>query len=324
MSRVCNDLVECTGQTPSIRIRNVSRDMNIKIWGKGEFLNVTGSVYDRVISHLVVSNDRVLEEKRILVYDYVGEAASLGLLDVRKDGVLFLVTSESKVSESNKSKLISKGWRVARHYRRRSFSEIRKLVETRKRLGELKALDLWDSETSVSAFEHGLAKEIIIELGCVKYFVVSVLDPSVLVGVARGLKKECGRSVKVYGVEPLNTSIVSDWFHGRELRPASRDPVLGVVYDIVPRVLMNNRDFIDGFIRVDLKNVMRVWRDLLLKENLHVGYISGLNVAGALRLVEKGKLGGRADVVTILPDNYSLYVESMFFKQHRVVSSLRT
>lgn len=323
MCRICYDLIDCTGHTPSYMLRFVSEGSSNEVWGKGEFQNVTGSIYDRVVAQLVISNDPVVDKMKILVFDFIGESPSMNLIRAAENKNMIIVSSSSLFADRDKSKLHSKGWRISGFFKERSFSGMYSFPETHREFKDFHVINLWDSEYSVNVFANTLAREIMDELGCVDYFVASIYDPSVLIGVAKGFKTECGKSVKVIGVEPYHISIVSNWYYSEKGGSYSSDPVLGIVYDIIPKVLVNNKEFIDGLIRVNIKEIVSSWKNLASSESLNVGYISGMNVAGATKLVRKGDIEKNSRVVTVLPDNLMQYMESIIYNRYQVPDLLR-
>lgn len=313
MCRLCKESVECVGHTSTYRLNAVSRDLHTPIWGKVELQNITGSVYDRVVAHMVFSNDPILREGKILALNFVGEVHSLGLIDSGENRSIAILTTNEESCYENRVMLSSKGWRVLGSRREASLSH---MYEASKKYSDSEAfhvVNLWDDDISVNVFENTLAKELMDELGCVDYFITSIFDPSVLVGVARAFKKECGRGVKVYGVEPPFTTVVSDWYYGRGKGSASMDPILKFAYDAVPHVIQRERNVIDGFINVDYREVVSMWRKMLYYENINVGYVSSVNVAGAHKFVEKERIREKSLVITILTDNILMYLGPRIF-----------
>jgi|GEM_PF-6776269 len=309
MVRTCIEAMECVGFTTSYRLVNISKDLSTPIWVKIE-QNVTGSVYDRVIAHLIYNNDQIFREKKILAMNFVGEIRSMNLIASGDDRSIVILTTSIESGRENGLLLSSKGWRIHDLKRKASLSEMYKFLREAGEEG-FHVINLWDNDTNVSVFGN-IAVEILDQLGCIDYFIASIFDPSVLVGVAKVLKKECGKAVKVYGIEPSHISIVSNWYSGIGGGSAFQDPILNFTYDVIPNVLLKNRDTIDGFINVDYPEIISIWRKLLLMENLNVGYISSVNVAGARKFNEKGRIAsGR--VVTLLTDSLVMYMGTEYF-----------
>ncbi len=58
--RVCNNVIECIGKTPIIKLSRVlPEEVKAEIWAKAEFMNPTGSVKDRMAYYMI----RAAEER---------------------------------------------------------------------------------------------------------------------------------------------------------------------------------------------------------------------------------------------------------------------
>lgn len=302
MCRVCLDIFECIGHTSSIKLVNVSGDVNSDIWGKCEFQNFTGRAYDRVAQALSREFQKIIPQDtraEIIILNHVGEAASLMLINEFKKhkvtiyttdkqdaylpitGNFNLIASLNSLNEFNRYKGPNVGYNV---------------------------IDIWDSDFAVEVFSQTLGEEIITEHGCIDYVAVSVYDPSILIGVAKKFRVECGSSTKVIAVDSDENPIVYRWFNSLPIKePSSPDPYLGLKYDTIPQVLVKNRDLIHKVITVNYVEVTLMWRKLLEEEKIPVGYISGSATAGLKKFVEKTGSLSRGGLV-VLTDHVMNYI----------------
>jgi cysteine synthase len=144
--------------------------------------------------------------------------------------------------------------------------------------------------------EHGTALEILEQVGGnLSAFVAGVGTGGTITGVSRTLRKKLGGKVKVFGVEPSSSAVLSG-------KPPGMHGIQGLGAGFVPEIV--DRSLIDKIIEVSDVAAERMARRLARDEGLLVGPSSGANVHAALEAANE--LSG--NVVTILCDSGERYL----------------
>jgi cysteine synthase A len=145
--------------------------------------------------------------------------------------------------------------------------------------------------------EHGTALEILEQVGgSLAGFVAGVGTGGTITGVSRTLRKKLGKNVRICGVEPSSSAVLSG-------KPPGMHGIQGLGAGFVPEIL--DRSFIDKIIEVSDVAAERMARRLAREEGLLVGPSSGANVHAAL---ETAQDLGSGNVVTILCDSGERYL----------------
>ena len=127
-------------------------------------------------------------------------------------------------------------------------------------------------------------------------FVAGVGTGGTITGVSRTLRKKLGNKVKVFGVEPSGSAVLSG-------KPPGMHGIQGLGAGFIPEIL--DRSVIDKIVEVSDVAAERMARRLAREEGLLVGPSSGANVHAAVEVANE--LGG-GNVVTILCDSGERYL----------------
>jgi len=324
--RVCNDLIDCIGKTPIIRLKkSIPSSVKAEIWGKMEFLNPTGSVKDRMAYYMIKRAEERGELKpwMTIVVPTTGNTgiafAAIGRYLGYK--VLIVIPEEMSLERFMLMKLygaefyFTPGGEVDAGT---ALETARKLVESNP--DKYYLFDQWSDEANVEAHYETTGREILDQVGCPKAFVAQIGTGGTLIGVAKRLKEEC-RDVLVVGAEPAECPVAYSWFHGISSFKCDRHEIEGVGDGFVPEIVRRYRGLIDDFVVVSSEEAIDMAKRIGRYEALPVGISSGANVASALKVVEKHAYGERDRVVTILPDYAARYFSTRLFKKHREKSS---
>jgi cysteine synthase A len=145
--------------------------------------------------------------------------------------------------------------------------------------------------------EHGTALEILEQTGGdLAAFVAGVGTGGTITGVSRTLRKRLSNKIRVFGVEPSGSAVLSG-------KPPGMHGIQGLGAGFVPEIL--DRSQIDKIIEVSDVAAERMARRLAREEGLLVGPSSGANVHAAVEVANE--LGG-GNVVTILCDSGERYL----------------
>ena len=296
-------LVEAVGRTPLVRLRTVGAEYapRVEIYVKLEWFNPGGSVKDRPARQMLLDAmaDGRLREGMTIIDSTSGNtgvayawlSAALGLKCV-------LVMPEN-VSYGRKAFVKALGVEVVHSDPLESSDGAillaKKMVEEAP--GRYFYPDQYANPSNPGAHERTTAPEIFAQTGGrVTHFVTGVGTTGTVMGTGRGLKG-LRPGVQIIAVEPDSS------FHGLEglkhipssIRPPIWQPE-GVIDEIMPMETEEGWDMSERLVR---------------DEGLAMGYSSGANVAGALRVARRlYEAGEEGVVVTMGCDRADRYFEA--------------
>ncbi len=324
MIRVCNDLIECIGNTPIIRLKkSIPDNIEAEIWGKLEFMNPTGSVKDRMAYYMIKKAEERGELKpgMTIVVPTTGNTgiafSAIGSYLGYK--VLIVIPEEMSVERF----LLMKLFGAEFYFTKGGEVDAGEALETAKKLVEENPdkyylFDQWSDEANVEAHYMTTGKEILDQIGCPKAFVAEIGTGGTLMGVAKRLKEEC-RDVLIVGAEPGECPMAYNWFHGIRETRCDRHEIEGVGDGFVPEIVKRYRSLLDDFVVVYSDEAIEMARKIARYEALPVGISSGANVLASIKTIEKHGLGRGDKVVTVLPDYAARYFSTRLFKKKREI-----
>lgn len=298
-----NNIIEAIGNTPSVRLNHIGKDLPCEIYGKCEFLNPGGSVKDRIAAKMIELAEK---EGRIKPGDTLIEATSgnagIGFaLAGAVKGYKVVITMPEKMSHEKQVTLEALGAKIYRTPTAAKWddpdSHISLAKKLQKEIPNAHILDQYSNPGNPLAHYEGTAQEILDDMGdALAMVVMSVGTGGTITGVAKHIK-EAAPHVQIIGVDPYGSILGG----GTEVFPYQ---VEGIGYDFFPKVLDNS--LVDEYIKVDDKNSFDMARRLIREEGLLVGGSSGSAVWAALQAAKRLKKGQRC--VVILPDGIRNYM----------------
>jgi len=325
---VCRDIVECIGGTPVILLSRVKpSDIEAEIWGKMEFLNPTGSVKDRMALYML---KRAIERGELksgmtIVVPTTGNTgiAFSALASVMGFRVLIVIPEEMSAERFMLMRLFGADF----YFVPGGEIDAKQALEVARRIvaenpDKYYLFDQWSDEANVEAHYETTGREIIQQVGCPRAFVAQIGTGGTLIGVAKRLKEEC-RDVIVVGAEPAECSVAAEWFRTGKPGSCTRHEIEGVGDGFIPEIVYKYRHLLDDFVTVSSEEAIKTARLIARLEGLLVGISSGANVAGAIHVARKHKIGEGEKVVTILPDYAARYFTTRLFRKKRETASRR-
>lgn len=305
MAKIYDDVLQCVGATPTIRINHVARDVPPEVLVKCEFLNPGGSVKDRIGVYMV---DEAEERGELSPGDTLIEATSgntgIGIaMAAAVKGYRCIITMPEKMSREKQVVLEALGAEIHRTPTEAAFDAPESHIGVAKSLSShiprSRILDQYANNDNPKVHYEETAKEILEATdGKLDAFVATVGTGGTMSGVAKRLKEELP-NIRIVGVDPVGSIIAGlpDDFVGAY-------KVEGIGYDFIPDVMW--RDLVDEWIKTEDQESFLMARKLIRREGLLVGGSSGAAMAATLRYAAGMKSGER--VLTILPDGVRNYL----------------
>ena len=278
-----SDIVRAIGHTPLVELRRLSPKPGVRIYGKLEGHNPTGSVKDRVARAMIEDAEKrglIGPGQTILEPTSGNTGISLAMICQRKGYPLEVVMPEN-VTEERTRLLRMYGAQIAYSPADQgSNGSVAMAIEMAERDPSYYMPYQYGNEANPRCHYEGTAAEILEELDEVTAFVAGLGTGGTLMGCARRLKEE-DPETRVVAAEPLQGELVQGL---RSLEDGFVPPIIDLSL-LDRKIFVSNRDAV-------------VWtKRLLAEEGLFVGVSSGAIASIAVRVASELEEGNVVFVV---------------------------
>ena len=307
---ICNSILDALGNTPIIRLNNMTGPDDAEILVKFEGLNVGGSIKTRTALNMIEDAEKkgLINKDTIIVEPTSGnQGIGLALVGAVK-GLKVKIIMPDSVSEERR--------KLVEHYGAEVI-----LIHDNGNIGLCieeclnMALRMRDEDPNVfvpQQFENpanpqiqriGTGAEILSQVdGPIDGFCSGIGTGGTITGIGETLKAK-NPDMTIWAVEPENAAILSGGSIGTHVQ-------MGIGDGIIPEIL--NQEIYNDVCIIKDEEALQVAKDLSSKEGIMCGISSGTNVAAALKLAKK--LGKGKRVVTVLPDTAERYFSTPLFE----------
>ena len=308
------------GNTPLIKLKQVSELTGCNIYGKAEYFNPGESVKDRAALYIVKEafEKKKIERGGIIVEGTAGNTG-IGLAVVCKEfGLNLKIVIPNTQSIEKKDTLKRLGAELIEveavpysnpnNYIKQSQKIAEELSKTHK-FGVVWG-NQFDNVVNTKAHIETTANEIWSQTsGMVDGFTCAVGTGGTLAGVSIGLKSK-NKNIKIALSDPMGSSLYS-YIKNNKLESKGNSITEGIG---TGRITKNfEKAIIDDAFQTDDVEALKIVYDLIEKQNIILGGSSGINIAGAIKLAKK--LGKGKTIVTILCDDGRRYASKIFNKE---------
>ena len=307
---ICNSILDALGNTPIIRLNNMTGPDDAEILVKFEGLNVGGSIKTRTALNMIEDAEKrgLINKDTIIVEPTSGnQGIGLALVGAVK-GLKVKIIMPDSVSEERRKLVEHYGAEVILIHDNGNIGLcIEECLTT--------ALKMRDENPNVfvpQQFENpanpqiqriGTGAEILAQVdGNIDGFCSGIGTGGTITGIGETLKAK-NPQMTIWAVEPENAAILSGGSIGTHVQ-------MGIGDGIIPEIL--NQQIYDDVCIIKDEEALQVAKDLSSKEGIMCGISSGTNVAAALKLAKK--LGKGKRVVTVLPDTAERYFSTPLFE----------
>ncbi|CAH8465042.1 unnamed protein product [Schistosoma turkestanicum] len=311
-NKIVNNALELIGNTPLIRLDRIAKQENLEL-GKCEFLNIGGSVKDRIGKRMIEEAER---EGKLKHGDTIIEPTSgntgIGLaLTSAIKGYRCIIVMSDKMSTEKESYLRCLGAEIVRTPASANFDDPDSLFLVSEKLKNqigpnAHIMNQYTNPYNPIAHFDETAEEIledcIDENGQTKLdmLVVGTGTGGTITGLSRKIKMKMPNCL-IVGVDPIGSILANP-----ECRETTPYDVEGIGYDFFPTVLDTNG--IDKWCKTDDHESFEMARRLIHDEGLPCGGSSGAAVVGAVKIIKQLGLGKGSRIVVILPDSVRNYM----------------
>lgn len=301
-ANVAKDITELIGNTPMVKINNLTSHEDATIYAKLEWYNIGGSVKDRMALYLIEYAEaagKLNKEKTILEATSGNTGIALAMLGAAKGYKVAIVMPESvsierrKIVKAYGADLIlspgKKGTAGAIELKEKLLKENpEKYVE----------LNQFKDPANILAHYQTTGKEILEQTGGkVDMVVVGVGTGGTGVGVSMRVK-EFNPNIRIVGVVPKVGISIQGLRNPKEKHPTQ----------------LFRKEWFDEIVEIgenEIEKVFEVAREVARKEGLLIGMSSGAIMYVALKKAKE--IGKDKIIVAVLPDGGERYLSTKLF-----------
>lgn len=295
---ICDNILGTVGNTPMVRINNLSAKPGVNIYAKLEGFNPTGSIKDRIAVQMIEQAEREgrLRPGKTIIEPTSGNTGiGLAIVGIVKGYPVEIVMSRA-VSVERRKIIQSYGGKViltpAEEGTDGAIRMAHKLVDENP--DKYFMPDQFSNAGNYQAHYENTANEIWRQTeGHVDYIVSALGTSGTIMGVSRFLKK-CNPGIKVVCAHPVKGHYIQGLKNMEEaIVPAIYDP-----------------SQIDIQVMVESEEAIAMARKIIAKEGIFAGMSSGAAMLAALKTADSISSG---NIVVIFPDRAEKYLSTVMF-----------
>ena len=314
---VVNNLLELVGNTPMVKIDNLTRDFSGTFLAKLESANPGHSSKDRIALHIVESAEKkgILKPGDTIIETTSGNTGfSLAMVSLIK-GYKCILAVSSKSSTDKIDMLKAMGAKVYVCPANVSADDPRSYYEVAKRLhSEIKGsiyINQYFNDLNADAHFSSTGPEIWNQTdGNITHLIVCSGTGGTISGTARYLKEK-NPNIKVIGVDAYG-SVLKKYHETGEFDENEIYPyrIEGLGKNLIPSV--TDFEIIDRYVKVTDEDSAHSARQLVKYEGIFVGYTSGAAFQAIKQLNDEKEFNKSDVVVVIFPDHGSRYLSKIY------------
>ena len=299
---------ELIGNTPLVELTNIEKQYSLKakLYAKVEYFNPTGSVKDRIALSMIndAFNKGLINENSVLIEPTSGNTGiGIAALCAMKNIKCILVMPESMSIERRKLLSIYGAKLVLTEAKEGMGGSIKKAKELEKTIPNAVILGQFDNEANPRIHYLTTGKEIYNDLnGKVDLFVAGIGTGGTISGTGKYLKEKI-KDVKIIGVEPLSSPVISQNKRGSH-------KIQGIGAGFIPSTL--DLSIIDKVETCSDEDAFKFARIVPSIEGMLVGISSGASLKVAIDYAKKEENTNK-NIVVLFPDSGDRYLSTDLF-----------
>ncbi|MEW6005582.1 MAG: cysteine synthase family protein [Stygiobacter sp.] len=308
-----NNILDAIGNTPLVKLNNITKGLKANIFAKLEFLNPGGSIKDRIALYMIEKAER---EKKIKPGDTIIENSSgntaMGLAIVcRHKGYKLKIVIRDTTSKEKIKMLEVLGVDVIKvdaslppedpqSYNNYALNLV-------KENPNWYYIDQHNNLDNNEAHYFTTGQEIWEQTeGKIDYLIGAIGTGGTITGAGKFLKEK-NPNIKVIGIDPVG-SIFYNYFKEKKLVEPKRYLIEGMGDEFLIKTAQ--LEILDDMFQVDDKKAFGWTKKLAFEEGILVGGSSGANIWGAVKLAKE--IDHEANIVTIFCDSGYKYFSTIY------------
>ena len=307
---VYNNILECIGHTPMVKLNRMVDEDSADIYVKFEGLNVGGSIKTRTAYNMLCDAEAkglINKDTTIIVEPTSGnQGIGLALVGAVKGYETVIIMPDS-VSQERRLLVEHYGAKVILIHDAGNIGDcIEECTQTAIRMKEENPRvfipQQFENPANPMVHRHHTGLEILEQVANkIDGFCSGIGTGGTITGIGEVLKAQ-NPDITIWAVEPENAAILAGGTIGTHNQ-------MGIGDGVIPKVL--NQSIYEDICIITDEEAIQTSKDLARLEGLMCGISSGTNVAAAKKLAKK--LGKGKIVVTVLPDTAERYFSTPLF-----------
>ena len=307
MGQIAHNLLELIGNTPLLELSGTAAELKLKarVIAKLEYQNPARSVKDRTALALIERAERKgLIDTNTTIIEPTSGNTGIGLaLIAAIRGYKLILTMPDAMSSERRTLLKALGATIVLTPAHEGMAgSIRRAKELAEEIGNAYIPQQFENPANPEVHRRTTAEEIIRDTaGKVDIFIAGIGTGGTITGVGKALK-EYNNKVKVVGVEPYNSAVLSGG------RPGPHK-LQGIGAGFTPKIL--DTTVYDEVIRIKDDEAFAVGRLLARRDGVLTGISSGAAAAAAIKIARRPENEGK-NIVVLLPDTGERYLSTQY------------
>ena len=313
-SGIHNEITECVGNTPLVKLRRVTEGCGATVVGKMENANPLWSVKDRIARAMIdaAERDGLINQDTVIIEPTSGNTG-IGLAFVcAARGYRLKVTMPESMSLERRRMLKALGAELVLTPAAEGMpGAVRKAEELLAENENYFMPQQFKNPANPEIHRKTTAEEVWRDTeGAIDIFVAGVGTGGTITGVGEVLKSR-KPNVQIIAVEPANSPVITQKRAGQELKPG-KHTIQGIGAGFIPDVL--NLDVIDDVVQVQDEDAMETARQMARLEGLMCGISSGAAAWAAIQVAKRPENKDKL-IVVVLPDIGERYLSTKLFPE---------
>lgn len=295
-----NSALELIGNTPVLRVNNMTDENEGEVFIKLEKFNPGLSIKDRAALGMIekAEKDGILKSGSVIVEPTSGNTG-IGIALVGKlKGYKVVIVMPETMSKERRDMIKAYGAELVLTEGKKGMKGA---IEMAEKLVKEKGYFMpqqFENKANPQKHYETTAEEILRDIPDIDVFVAGVGSGGTIVGVGRKLK-ELKPDVKVVAVEPEKSPVLSGGNPGAH-------KIQGIGAGFIPGVY--SKDIVDEIFEVSDEDSYKVAKEFATKEGVLIGISSGAALYAGIEIAKK--LGRDKKIVVISPDGGEKYFSS--------------
>src|SRR5215831_3786211 len=310
--RIYDDITQCIGHTPLVKLRRVVGDAKATVVAKLENFNPLWSVKDRIGVSMITAAERDGKiNKDTTIVEPTSGNTGIGLaFTCAARGYKLIVTMPDSMSLERRRLLKAFGAQVVLTEGAKGMKgSIAKAEELLRTIPNSFMPQQFDNPANPDIHRRTTAEEIWRDTdGRADILVSGVGTGGTITGVGSVLKKR-KPEFRCIAVEPAKSPVITQTMQGQELKPAGHK-IQGLGAGFIPKVL--DLDQVDEAIPVEEDASFEMARRMAREEGMLCGISGGAAVWAAVQVAQRPESAGKL-IVVVLPDLGERYLSTPLY-----------